>query len=132
MQSMKDDSITIRFEDDTVTECSSAIIIPDRAMIEAGYIKTLTTNSTANSKHEFHTISQIALSRFQEGELEVEAVYGPLTIQWKDEIETITAGVLVFLDSQGNLHLIDNSGQNVNKLLQLAHRFCTRWVRLDI
>ena len=129
---MKDDSITIRFEDDTVTECSSAIIIPDRAMIEAGYIKTLTINSTAHSKHEFHTISQIALSRFQDGELEVEAVYGPLTIQWKDEIETITAGVLVFLDSQGNLHLIDNSGQNVNKLLQLAHRFCTRWVRLDI
>jgi hypothetical protein len=132
MQSKKEDSITIRFEDDTVTECSSAIIIPERAMIEAGYIRTLTTNSTAHSKHEFHTIAQIALSRFQDGELEVEAVYGPLTIQWKNEIETITAGVVVFLDSQGKLHLIGNSGQNVNKLLQSAHRFCTRWVRLDI
>jgi hypothetical protein len=129
---MKDDSITIRFEDGTVTECSSAIIIPERAMIEAGYIKTLTTNSKAHSKHEFHAIAQIALSRFQDGDLEVEAVYGPFSIQWKDEIETITAGVLVFLDSQGNFHLIDNSSQNVNKLLQLAHRFCTRWVRLDI
>jgi hypothetical protein len=132
MQSKKEDSITIRFEDDTVTECSSAIIIPERAMIEAGYIRTLTTNSTAHSKHEFHTIAQIALSRFQDGELEVEAVYGPLTIQWKNEIETITAGVVVFLDSQGKLHLIGNSGQNVNKLLQSAHRFCARWVRLDI
>jgi len=132
MQSKKEDSITIRFEDDTATECSSAIIIPERAMIEAGYIRTLTTNSTAHSKHEFHTIAQIALSRFQDGELEVEAVYGPLTIQWKNEIETITAGVVVFLDSQGKLHLIGNSGQNVNKLLQSAHRFCTRWVRLDI
>jgi len=58
MQSKKEDSITIRFEDDTVTECSSAIIIPERAMIEAGYIRTLTTNSTAHSKHEFHTIAQ--------------------------------------------------------------------------
>ena len=132
MQSMKDDSIAIRFEDDTVTACSSVIIIPERAMIEPGYIKTLTTNSTAHSKHEFHAIAQIALSRFQDGELEVEIVNGPLTIQWKEEIETITAGVLVFLDSQGNLNLIDNSSQNVNKLLQLAHRFCTRWVRLDI
>jgi hypothetical protein len=132
MHSMKDDSITIRFEDDRVTECSSAIIIPERAMIEAGYIKTLTTNSTAHSKHEFHAIAQIALTRFQDRELEVEAVYGPLTIQWKSEIETITAGVVIILDTQGNLHLIGNSGQNVNKLLQLAHRFCTRWVRLDI
>jgi hypothetical protein len=132
MHSMKDDSITIRFEDDRVTECSSAIIIPERAMIEAGYIKTLTTNSTAHSKHEFHAIAQIALTRFQDRELLVEAVYGPLTIQWKSEIETITAGVVIILDTQGNLHLIGNSGQNVNKLLQLAHRFCTRWVRLDI
>ena len=132
MQSIKDYSINIRFEDDMVTECSSAIIIPERVMIEAGYIKPLTTNSTAHSKHEFHAIAQIALSRFQDGELEIEAVNGPLTIQWKDEIETMTAGVLVFLDSQGNLRLIDNSSQNVNKLLQLAHRFCTRSVRLDI
>ena len=132
MHSMKDDSITIRFEDDTVTECSSAIVIPERAMIEAGYIKTLTTNSTAHAKHEFHAIAQIALTRFQDRELKVEAVYGPLTIQWKSEIETITAGVVIILDTQGNLHLIGNSGQNVNKLLQLAHRFCTRWVRLDI
>ena len=129
---MKEDSITVRFEDDTVTECSSAIIIPERAMIEAGYIRTLTTNSTTHSKHEFHAIAQIALSRFQDGELELKAVYGPLTIQWKNEIERITAGVVVLLDSQGKLHLIGNSGQNVNKLLQSAHRFCTRWVRLDI
>ena len=132
MHSMKKDSIIIRFEDDTLTEGTSAIIIPERAMNEAGYITTLTTKSEAHSKHEFHALAQIALSRFQDGELEVEAVHGPLTIEWKDEIETITAGVLVLLNSQGNLHLIDNSGQNVNKLLQLAHRFCTRWIRLDI
>lgn len=132
MHHMKDDSITIRFEDDIVTECSSAIIVPERAMREAGYIKTLTVNSRANSKREFHALAQIALSRFQDGELEFEAVYGPLTIQWMSEIEIITAGVVIILDTQGNLRLIGNSGQNVNKLLQLAYRFCTRWVRLDI
>lgn len=129
---MKEDSIIIRFADDTVTECSSAIIIPERAMIEPGYIRTLTTNSVAYSKHEFHAITQIALSQYLDGELEVEDVYGPLTIQWKNEIETITSGVVVLLDPQGKFHLIGNSGQNVNKLLQSAHRFCTRWVRLDI
>ena len=132
MHNMREDSITIRFEDDSIKECSSTIIILESAMIEAGYIKTLTTNSTAHAKHEFHALAQMALSQYQEGELEVEAVYGPLTIQWKNEIETITDGVVVFLDLQGSLHLIGTSGQNVHKLLQLAHRFCTRWVRLDI
>jgi len=129
---MKEDSIVIRFEDGTITECSSAVIIPGKAMVEAGYIKTLTTNSKAHSKHEFQAITQMALYKFQENELGLKTFNGPLTIQCKNEIETVTAGVLILLDSQGDLHLMGSPGQNVNKLLQRAHRFCTRWVRLDI
>lgn len=129
---MKEDFITVRFQEDTGLECRSAILIPEEAAIEAGNIRTLTANPTAHSKHEFHALAQMALFQFQEGELKVEAVHGAFNIQWKNEKETMTAGVVVLLDSQGTLHLISNSGRNVNKLLQLAHRFCTRWIRLDI
>jgi hypothetical protein len=132
MSTLKKDAIIIRFEDDSVTECSSAIIILERAIIEAGCIRTMTTNANAHSKHEFHAMAQIAFSQFQEGELDIEAVHGPLTVQWKNEVETIVAGLVVFLDLQGNFHLIAHPGQNVKKLLEVAHRFCTRWVRLDI
>jgi hypothetical protein len=132
MYTLKKDAIMIRSEDDTMAECSSAIIIPERAIIEAGYIRTVTTNANANSKHEFHAMAQIALSQFQEGELDIEAVHGPLTVEWKNEAETISAGVVVFLDSQGNFRLIGHPDQNVKKLLEVAHRFCSRWVRLDI
>jgi hypothetical protein len=131
MNTLKKDAIIIRF-DDTVTECSSAIIIPERAITEAGYIRTMTTNADADSKHEFHAMAQIALSRFQDAELDIEAVHHPLTVGWKNEVETIAAGLVVFLDSQGNLHLIAHPGQDGKKLLQAAHRFFTRWVRLDI
>ena len=130
--SMKEQSITIRSADSAVIACRCAIIIPASAVIEAGHIRTLTTDSAAHSKHQFHAMTQIALFQFQEGELEVGAACGPLIIQWKDETETIAAGVVLCLDSQGDLHLVGNPAQNVSKLLQLAHRFCTRWVRLDI
>ncbi len=132
MSTLKKDAIMIRFEDDKVTECSSAIIIPERAMIEAGYIRTMTTNVNAHSKHEFHAMAQMALFQFKDGELDVETVHGLLTVSWKDEVERIIAGLVIFLDSQGHLHLIAHSGQNARKLLEVAHRFCTRWVRLDI
>jgi hypothetical protein len=132
MNTLKKDAIIIRFEDDTVTECSSAIIIPERAIIKAAYIRTMTTNANAHSKHEFHAMAQIVFSQFQDGELDIEAVHGPLTVEWKNEVETIIAGLVVFLDSQGNFHLIAHSGQNAKKLLEVAHRFFTRWVRLDI
>ncbi len=132
MNTLKKDAIMIRFEDNTVRECSSAILIPERAITEAGYIKALTTNADADSKHEFHAMAQIALSRFEEGALDIETVHGPLTVEWKNEVETTRAGLVVFLDAQGNLHLIAHPGQNAKKLLQAAHRFFTRWVRLDI
>ena len=128
---MKKDAIIIRFND-TVTECSSAIIIPERAITEAGYIRTMTTNADADSKHEFHAMAQIALSRFQDGELDIEAVHRPLTVEWKNEVETVIGGLVVFLDSQGNFHLIAHSGQDAKTLLRAAHQFFTRWVRLDI
>jgi hypothetical protein len=128
---MKKDAIIIRF-DDTVTECSSTIIIPERAITEAGCIRTMTTSADAHSKHEFHAMAQIALSRFEDGELDIQTVHGPLTVERKNEVETITAGVVVFLDLQGNFHLIAHPGQDTKKLLQAAHRFFTRWIRLDI
>ena len=132
MNTLRKDVVIIRFGDDTVTECRSAIIIPERAILEAGYIRTMSTNADAHSKHEFYAMAQIAFSQFQDGELDIEAVHGPLRVEWKSEVETIIAGLVVFLDTQGNFHLIAHSGQNAKKLLEVVHRFCTRWVRLDI
>jgi hypothetical protein len=132
MNPLKKDAIIIRFENDTVTECRSAIMIPERAITEAGYIKTMTTNANAHSKHEFHAMAQMALFQFKDGELDIETLHGPLTVEWKNEVETMIAGLVVLLDSQGHLHLMAHSGQNAKKLLEVAHRFCTRWVRLDI
>ena len=129
---MKDDLIAVQCDGDTVTECTSAIVVPERAMDEAGDVKTLTMSSTAHSKHELHAIAEIALSLFQEGELGVDAVFGPLTIQWKSETQTVAAGLVVLRDAQGEIHLVGNTRNSVEKLLQSAHRFCTRWVRLDI
>jgi hypothetical protein len=132
MNTFKKEAILIRFEDDTVTECRSAIIIPESAITEAGYIRAMTTNANAHSKHEFHAMAQIAFSQFQDGELDIETVHGPLMVESKNEVETIIAGLVVFLDSKGSFHLIAHSGQNAKKLLEVAHRFFTRWVRLDI
>ena len=66
MNTLKKDAIIIRFErSDTVTDCSSAIIIPERAIIKPAYIRTMTTNSTAHSKHEFHAMAQIVFFNFR-------------------------------------------------------------------
>jgi lipopolysaccharide export system protein LptA len=126
------DTLQIRFGDTLVTDCSSAIIVPERAVHEAGYIKTLTTNAHAHSKHEFQAMAQTVYYRFQDDELEIVQGNGALILEWQGETETIEGGIVIYRDESGEFHVLAHSGQQVKKLLEAAYRFCTRWVRLDI
>ena len=129
---MKEDAIIICFDESIVTDCSSVIIVPERALTEAGFIKTLTVQAQAHSKHEFHAMAQMAFYQFQDGELAMTEARGSITITWKQEVENLIAGMVIYRDGDGGFHLLVHKGQNSKKLLEAANRFCTRWVRLDI
>jgi hypothetical protein len=126
------DAIILQYDDSTVTDCNSAIIVPERAIDEAGYIRTLTASANASSKHEFQAMAQTVSYQFQDGELDVAAVNGIITLQWKMEVEKLTSGMVIYRDFKGNFHVLAHAGQNYKKLMEAAYRFCTRWVRLDI
>jgi hypothetical protein len=125
------ESIQIGFADSRI-ECGSVIIIPEKAVEEAGYIRTMAAGASAHSKHAFHAMAQMALYQYEDGELVPETVQGPLTVTGKDADEVLQAGMVIAVDALGGLRLIVHAGQNSKKLLEAAHRFCTRWVRLDI
>ena len=129
---LKEDSIVVRFDDVIMTDCSSAIIVPERSLREAGFIKTLTAHAHAHSKHEFQAMAQMAFYQFQDGELESTAVQGIVTVEGGKDVKKLTAGMVIYRDQKGHFHLLVHEGQNVKKLLEATHRFCTRWVRLDI
>lgn len=129
---MREQVMIIRFDDVVIKDCNSAIIVPEKAINEAGYIKTMTTNAHAHSKHEFHAMAQTVYYQFQDEELEITPVVGPLTLEWQENLESLSAGIIIYRDESGEFHVLAHTGQRVKKLLEAAHRFCTRWVRLDI
>ena len=129
---LKQDWISIHYDENVVTDCTSAIIVPERAIREAGYIKTLTANADAHSKHEFQAMAQTAYYQYQDEELAASQVSKTLSLEWKGEDETLAAGLVIYRDAVGEFHILAHTGQNVKKLLEAANRFCTRWVRLDI
>jgi hypothetical protein len=132
MNVLNEDAISIRFDDTMVRDCSSVIIVPERALSEAGFIKTLTAGDLAYAKHEFHAMAQMAFYQFQDGELEMTEARSAISITCRREDESLTAGMVIYRDGEGNFHLLAHKGQNAKKLLEAANRFCTRWVRLDI
>ncbi len=119
-------------EEQLVDSCTSAILVPEKALEEAGYIITMTDNNDASSKHEFHAMAQMAYFQFQDDELNVEEVSGALRIESGERHERVELGMVLYRDTDGGFHALVHGSLSNKKLLEAAYRFCTRWVRLDI
>jgi hypothetical protein len=124
--------IEIKNEEIEIKDCISVIIVPEIAMREAGYIKTLTVKADANAKHEFHAMAQVAYFQYQDDELKPVVVTRPLTISYLNTTEKLESGMLIYHDSGGEFHVLIHTAIHTKKILEAAYRYCTRWVRLDI
>ena len=132
--SAQTDSIQIRIDGDggNVVVCTAILVVPEKALSEAGYIRALTAGPAAQSKHEFHTMAQTALMQFEDGELPPLSVNGTIEVTGADGNVEFDTGLLVARLPAGNIVLFINTDQSAHKLLKAAHRFCTRWIRLDL
>lgn len=126
------DTITIECDDRCITDCVSVIIVPERALAEPGYIKTMTAKADANAKHEFHALAQMAYYQYQDDELELGMLSSPCKICWRTTREKLEVGMLIYRDTGSVLHVLMHDSLNRKKMLEAANRYCTRWVRLDI
>ena len=124
--------ITLQFDGCTLVDCTSLIIVPEIAVTEPGYITTMTVKAAAHAKHEFQAMAQMAYFQYQDDELEITPLHDSLAITFRGEREHLSAGLALYRDTAGQFHALIHEGQNRKKLLEAAHRYCTRWVRLDI
>ncbi len=124
--------LNIYFEDTRIENCSAVIVIPEKAIDEAGYIQTLTRKNDASSKHEFHALAQTAYYQFQDDELPIDIVKGIIRIEFGDHQEKHSEAMVVYRDNSGSFCACVHEGLPAKKLLEAANRYCSRWVRLDI
>lgn len=124
--------IQIECDSRCLARCTSVIIVPEIAVSEPGYIKTMTTNADAHSKHEFYAMAQMAYYQNQDDELDIIAVHSPVMIRLQNNSEEIGSGMVIYRDESGEIHLLLHEHLNRKKLLEATNRYCTRWVRLDI
>ena len=117
---------------DPPLDCSVLILVPEKALAEAGHIRCLAESQTGQSKHEFHALGQMALIQHEDGELPVRQVAGTLVIDTDDETIELAEGLAICRRRSGALAIVSNAGRSARKYLEAANRFCTRWVRLDI
>lgn len=129
---MGKDVIEVSLESGESLECSSAILVPEKALEEPGYIKTMSVGESANVKHEFHAMAQMAYYQYQDDELEIVSVSGPISVRLGEEIEKIDPGMVICRDPAGEFQVFIHQQLNRKKMLETTNRYCTRWVRLDI
>lgn len=129
---MDTENIILQFDGCSPIDCTSLIVVPEIAVHEPGYIATMTVKAVAHAKHEFQAMAQMAYFQYQDDELEITTLYDSLAITFRGATEYLTAGLALYRDAAGQFHALIHEGQNPKKLLEAAHRYCTRWVRLDI
>ncbi len=124
--------LKIHVRDKVVQDCVSIIVVPEKAMMEAGYIQTFSDKNRASTKHEFQAMAQMAYYQYQDDELSFTYLDTPISVTSDSQIEKIDAGMLLYRDTAGGFHALIHEGLPEKKMLEAAYRFCTRWVRLDI
>ena len=136
-QLMKQDELMsselrIRFDDEDLKGCETAIVVPEQALTEAGYIKTYTLKDTAHAKHEMHALAQMVYFQYQDDELEVSEAGGAISVENEQESSDIENGMVLMKMADGSIMAVAQGMINKKKYLEAAYRYCTRWVRLDI
>lgn len=110
----------------------AVILVPQQALIEAGFMRLLAADQTGQSKHTFQALAQTALLRFEDRELTPTSVTGTLRVSHGDQTLDLVQGVLIVRLSTGDVGVLTNCGQPIRRYLEAAHRYCTRWIRLDL
>ena len=110
----------------------TAIVVPEIALSEPGYIVTVAAAASGHSKHEFFALAQMAYYQFEDDELAVNRVREPLCIEQDGQMEKLEAGMVILRQESGELMVCVHDQLNARKMLETANRYCTRWVRLDL
>jgi hypothetical protein len=124
--------LTITIDGRKLDDCETALLVPEQAIKEAGYIKMFSLKDSGHAKHEYHALAQMAYFQFQDDELEIEVCTTPMTITLDTETLTLENGLLLVRAKDGSIRVAIHGAINQKKILEAGYRYCTRWVRLDI
>lgn len=129
---MEEQTIRITVGDSVLWQGVTAIVVPEIALEEPGYILTMSAVASGHAKHEFFALAQMAYYQFQDDELVVHRVAQPIRIEQNGQRELVEAGMVILRQENGELQVCGHEHLNAKKMLEATNRYCTRWVRLDI
>lgn len=126
------DVIRILSTEQLVCECSAAIAVPERALADPGHIRTFSATAASQSKHTVYALSRMMLIEFEDGELQPRRFQFDLTVTDGADPVRVDDGIVVARNLDGRLAVMSNAAKPLRKFIEVANRFCTRWIRLDI
>ncbi len=125
-------TIRILSTDQLVCECLAAIVVPEIALSVPGHIRAFSATAGSQSKHSLYALSQMMLIEFEDGELQLRRFQFDLTVTTGVSLLQVDNGIVVVRNLDGRLEVLSNAVKPLRKFIEVANRFCTRWIRLDI
>lgn len=117
----------------SVTADKGVLIVPLEALETQSLVRPVVFGESSSGKHSAYALAQIALTRFEDRELNPAfiGIGETLTISKNGE-EFVCSDGLVIGWTEEDVVVWAFENNDVKKLLKIAHRACTRWIRLDV
>ena len=126
------DAIRILSADKLVCECSDAIAVPEIAISAPNHIRAFSATAGSQVKHGIYALSQMMLVEFEDGELQPRRFQFDITVAFRASLVRVDDGIVVARNLDGRLEVLSNAAKPLRRFIEVTHRFCTRWIRLDI
>jgi len=126
--------LVLRAGEQEIGRGRAAVIVPEAALDQPDLIRTLTVAGIDAAKHSLHALCQIAVVEEEEGSLDALSVPRDEALQVDNAGETIVmpCGSVLLLGTDGSVRVACHEGLRRDRLVKAAHRFCTRFIRLDL
>ena len=117
-----------------LTEAETVLLSPWDAPEYPDKFMGKTVQSDANAKHAYHALSQIAFFDYEDNILNVQKIPSdaPIIVESAGGKSEIGKGLVIARHPKGEVLVFVHEDQDLQSLLRFAHRYCTRWIRLDV
>lgn len=122
---------TINTDKLVINDCIAGILVQENS---SGTLEAilLGASSSKQDKHTLHALAQMAYYQFQDDEITPLIINGKCSITNLSPAHQAEKCLLIIKSQSRDLTLYHHDDIQIKKYLEAAHRYTTRWIRLDI
>jgi hypothetical protein len=131
---MLETTYTLYLDGEPLCSTDAVIVVPSQAIDDPALIRLHCNAFDSSGKHTLYSLSQIAMIDYEDGLLQIIEVQTEQKAAYDvgRGLQTLDRGLILFRAETGGAKVLSKNAGDIKRLLKQTHRYCTRFIRLDV